>query len=135
MDYDDGTESAFTFWSAYPTGAAPSDNSSSPYSVNGKVGRQSTDSIHDYDTASAIYVPGASGSELYDVTVYLYNQRGEDYSTTTTKTSTTKWYCSKLPYRAYYTEAGINIDYDGGYYVLPDDVYLDSSVSIFEVAY
>jgi len=131
-DYYTGAESDFALWSAYPTGAAPSDNSSSPYSTSGRVGRQSVDSIHDYSRAYGLTVAAVSDSDAYDVTTYIYSQRAEDYYTLTTKTNTTKWYCSKLPYRAYSTEASKTLDYDGGYYVLPDDIYMDSDVSTFE---
>lgn len=132
-DYYSGSETDFAFWSAYPTGAAPSDNSTSPYSVSGRVGRQSVDSIHDYSRAYGLTVSAVSDTDAYDVTTYIYNQRAEDYYTLTTKSSTTKWYCSKLPYAAYYNEASKTLDSDGGYYVLPDDIYMDSDVSVFEV--
>jgi hypothetical protein len=128
-----GNETDFAFWSAYPTGAAPSDNSSSPYSVSGRVGRQSVDSIHDYSSTSGMTVPTVSDTDAYDVTTYIYNQRAENYYTLTSKSTSSNWYCSKLPYRGYYVEAaGKTLDYDGGYYVLPDDIYMDPEVNIFE---
>lgn len=133
-DFDYGHESDFTFWSATPKGTAPSDNGSSPYSMDGKVGVQSKASVHKYSLAQAVWVPSVPDyNDYYYTTVYAYNQRGEDYNTLTSKSSSSSWYCSKVSYRAYYVEAGKNLDYDGGYYVFPDDIYNDGDTSVFAV--
>lgn len=134
-DWDTGSESAFAFWSAYPNGAAPSDNSSSPYSVNGVVGLQSKASVHAYSSAQALWAPSTTAAQQIDTTWYAYYQRGEPYSTIAKKTKAKKWYCSKIPYRAYLKKTGLNLDYDGGYYVFPDDIYNDGDVSVFAVGY
>ncbi len=56
---------------------------------------------------------------------------GEPYSWYTTKDNYDIWYCSKIPYIGYLGVTGINIDYDGGYWVWPIDIYNDSNVYVW----
>lgn len=133
-DWDTGLgDASFAFWSAYPSGAAPSDNASSTYSTSGKVGLQSKTSIHQYSSAQAVWVPSTNSTQQYNTTVYAYNQRRESFNTISPKTSSSSWYCSKIPYMAYSWASGKNIDYDGGYYIFPDDIYNDGDTSVFAV--
>lgn len=60
------------------------------------------------------------------VTPYL----GKPYYWYAPKTSTDKWYCSKVPWYGYYYGTKKDIDADGGYWCLPVDILNDNDVSL-----
>ena len=71
----------------------------------------------------------------YSATFTAYHQLGKPYNWNIwNKWDTTKYYCSQLVWRAYY-DNGVNIDSDGGSSVLPDDIYLDNDLSVWQVAW
>ena len=54
--------------------------------------------------------------------------KGKSYGLTNSKTTSDKFYCSKLVWRAWKDVAGLDLDNDGGYSVYPLDIYWDSEV-------
>lgn len=127
-DYNKNDLTLKVFWSAYP-------NSSVEADVNGKVGRQTKQSIRNYyDQAHGIWTPNEPYSERYNTTWYAYYQSGESYDALSDKTNSNTWYCSKLAWKAYKDKAGIDIDYNKDYWVLPDDIYQSSFVKVFTTA-
>ena len=54
---------------------------------------------------------------------YARTLEGRPYSLLASKSSNTYWYCSKVPWKAYYTQANKDIDYNGGRWVTPDDIW------------
>jgi len=68
-----------------------------------------------------IYNPKGSNQNRENVKNFLYNQSTDSYGFTS-KDNWTKWYCSKLAWRAYKSYMACDLDYDGGYWVLPADV-------------
>ncbi|HMV25835.1 MAG TPA: hypothetical protein PLH27_02985 [bacterium] len=63
-----------------------------------------------------------------DITKYVVAQDPDPYSIWTSKDTGGKWYCSKLPWRAYKLKVGCNIDEDGGFWVTPFDIAGDASL-------
>ncbi|MBN1584941.1 hypothetical protein JW899_01080 [Candidatus Uhrbacteria bacterium] len=116
------------FWSAYPDSGI----CSSEPDVCDKVGRQSKSSIrNNYDTAQGGWFPSVTYSNRYGAVTYIRNQAGEPFYTPTSKYTSSNWYCSKLPYKGYEYSASKNIDYNGGYWVTPDDIYINPDLYIF----
>lgn len=75
------------------------------------------------------YAPNASWSERNDARNYAKQQDPDEYSLWTSKWNSSSWYCSKLAWKAYYEKIGIDIDYNGGYYVFPADIAIKSMSS------
>lgn len=127
-DYNTGSEYDKALWSAYP-------NSSVETDVNGKVGRQTKWSIHNYyDQAQGIWAASTTYQERYNTTWYAYGQRGEPYDALSSKSNTSSWYCSKIAWKAYLEKTLLDFDSNGGYHVIPDDIYLSKWVRIFATA-
>lgn len=82
-----------------------------------------------FDAASVLGV-WASGSLRADAANYASNQVGEDYWIWTPKLSENSWYCSKLPWSGYYWKSSgwwrTDLDSNGGYWVVPDDLWYSS---------
>ncbi|GMQ63595.1 hypothetical protein [Vallitalea maricola] len=57
---------------------------------------------------------------------------GEDYSLKTLKSNTSKWYCSKVVWYGYKHGADVDIDYDGGPFVFPVDIYNDGDIVVWK---
>ncbi|MBD1372328.1 hypothetical protein IC620_08160 [Hazenella sp. IB182357] len=76
------------------------------------------------------WIPSLTASERASATRYAVAQLGEPYSLRHAKTVSYRWYCSKLPWAGIHGH-GVDIDRDGGFLVLPDDIYYDSDVSKF----
>ncbi len=89
------------------------------------------DKFRHYDEAVGLWVPSTSSNERYNTTWFAYNQYGESYNALSIKSNYNEWYCSKLVWAAYKEEASIDLDVDGGYSVLPDDIYEDSQAYVF----
>ena len=68
-----------------------------------------------------IYNPKGTAANRDNVVQFLDNQSTDNYDFTG-KNDWTKWYCSKLAWRAYKSYMGCDLDYNGGYWVLPADV-------------
>jgi hypothetical protein len=62
------------------------------------------------------------------IRAYVVAQDPDPYSIWTSKDSGGKWYCSKLPWRAYKKKVGCSIDEDGGFWVTPFDIAGDASL-------
>lgn len=90
-----------------------------------------------YDVQSGFWDPD-SWPAGYNATVYAYIQsdvQPKPYNYAIwNKWDTTKFYCSSLVWRAYYNN-GVDIDFDGGGAVLPDDIAADADVDWFQTAY
>ena len=69
----------------------------------------------------AMWYPNMTNSQRNAIITYMRNQIGKPYQISS-KTNTSKWYCSKLVWRAYKEALNIDIDSDGGTYVFPDDI-------------
>lgn len=57
---------------------------------------------------------------------------GKTYSWRAKKEDDNNWYCSKVPWGAYYKVMGIDLDYNDGFWVLPVDIFLSDHTKIFE---
>lgn len=83
-----------------------------------------------YDEAWILRVNGLTTTQalaaLDKVDVYL----GKPYLWYIAKASTEYWYCSKLPWYGYNYANNKDIDYDGGYWCLPADIFLDLDLSL-----
>lgn len=83
----------------------------------------------EYGDVSLNWVPNTTWEQRDNLVMDIQMQVGEPYSFTTTKSDLNSWYCTKLPWDGYNYYTGIDIDFDGGYYVFPDDIFQDSDVS------
>ncbi|MHB9003795.1 MAG: hypothetical protein ACYC6C_06980 [Coriobacteriia bacterium] len=121
----DGTRniSAYTYcvWSAIKTGAAC-------------VTLEQGGKYRQYDWAFGLYVPGTTLAQRSSARRFASWQSGESYSLTSAKTDFTRWYCSKLPWAGYRTQATRDLDANGGYWVTPADLYNDSETRVFAAA-
>lgn len=77
-----------------------------------------------------LWYPYMTNSQRNQIVQYMKSQLGENYSFSS-KSNTSSWYCSKLQWRAYKQVLNIDIDYDGGSYVFPEDIlYSDLLVGV-----
>lgn len=87
-----------------------------------------------YKHVSSLYVSlsDADWSERDAMILYLRLQEGKWYDFSG-KFFRMTWYCSKLPWAAYYDFAGIDLDPDGplSLYVVPDDLYDTQWTALF----
>jgi len=79
-----------------------------------------------------MYVPSASQQEIIRTKNFARNQIDEPYLLLASKAETYFWYCSKLVWYSYLAGTGIDLDYNGGYFVTPKDIartaiYTDSA--------
>ncbi len=58
---------------------------------------------------------------------------GEQYSLTTIKSTTSEWYCSKVVWYGYNYALNIDIDFDGGIWVFPVDIYNSGKVTLWKL--
>ena len=114
----DGTSSDLCIYSASPNAAANNNN----------VGVR-WERLSDWrknDQAWTLYVENTSSSQksyAFDYVTY-YATPGEAYDWKASKSSTSKWYCSKIPWFAYKeSPTGIDSDSDGGKWCWPIDIY------------
>ncbi len=101
--------------------------------VNG-VQREDPRKYRAYDYAWGLWVPSASAAKRQSARTYCKSQLGEPYDIGSSKTDTSRWYCSKLAWGSYKSAAGIDLDADGGYWVWPIDLVNDSQTSVFASA-
>ncbi len=73
----------------------------------------------------AFYVSGAAGSKYTNAARNAASRVGKPYAIYTSKTSTDKYYCSKLVWQAWRGQ-GWDLDADGGYWVFPVDLERDA---------
>lgn len=85
--------------------------------------------------AYVLYHPQTSGAHRNTAIAYARAQDPDIYSLFTPKWNRTRWYCSKLVWRAYLDATGDNLDPDSGYYVLPEDVEDSGHLRIVHSAY
>lgn len=84
-----------------------------------------------YKDVSINYVPKATATQLASVMENAWYHRGEPYSWYSSKTETTKWYCTKLAWFEYNKWAKLDLDSNGGYWATPDDLYYSNYVLQF----
>lgn len=83
-----------------------------------------------YDYAYGIWVPAkyTYGSSVVN---YCAAQKGEPYNINSSKSNTSEWYCSKLPWKGWQVRTGLDIDADGGYWVWPVDLVNSTHTKVF----
>jgi uncharacterized protein YycO len=104
-------------------------------SPSNDVHRASPSKFRGYDTAIGLYVPSATTTQRYNTTMFAAQQNKKPYSFTSSKTDYSKFYCSKLVWAAYKEKASKDLDYDGGLYVYPDDLFDSTLTSVFAEGY
>ncbi|BAD77338.1 hypothetical conserved protein [Geobacillus kaustophilus HTA426] len=88
--------------------------------------------FRNYDQAVGLYVYTLEQQFRTLARNYIRNQLGEPYKFVGSyKSDDSTWYCSKLAWKAYYEMGNRDLDYDGGLYVYPDDIYQDGDTKIF----
>jgi len=80
-----------------------------------------------------VRVKAASATQRSASVRWARSQIGTPYSYTVSKTNLKSTYCALVPWRAY-KMMSIDLDSDGGYWVLPDNIFVDGDVSILSVA-
>lgn len=86
-----------------------------------------------YDVQSGYWVPDYWPAG-YNATIYALFQQEKPYNYNIGyKEDTTKFYCSSLVWRSYYT-FGVDIDSNGGGEVLPDDIPSGTGVTWYLTA-
>lgn len=70
----------------------------------------------------ALWYPNMTSSQRSQIANYMKNQKGEAYQLWSSKNNSSKWYCSKLQWKAYKYVLGIDIDRNGGSRVYPNDI-------------
>jgi hypothetical protein len=85
---------------------------------------------NDYDYAYGIWVP-AKYTYGPSVVTYCAAQKGEPYNINSSKSNTSEWYCSKLPWKGWQVRTGLDIDADGGYWVWPVDLVNSTHTKVF----
>ena len=97
-------------------------------SPNGVFERYMSTNGYDAWNHSSIYdrcvmwYPNMTSTQRNLVINYMQGQIGKYYALSS-KTNETTWYCSKLVWKAYNVALNIDIDYNQGTYVFPDDIY------------
>lgn len=87
-----------------------------------------------YDYAYGLYVPGSTLTQRSGARRFASYQRGEPYVLASPKTDYSRWYCSKLAWAGYKTQAARDLDANGGYWVTPVDLYNDAETRVFVAA-
>jgi hypothetical protein len=117
----DGSSTDMCIYSASPNDATPG------------VGWESVSDWRKNDIAWTVYVSGTTTTQRKDAWNTVTDQAtwGEPYVWNSSKSNVDEWYCSKIPWYGYKNgSAGIDIDYDGGYWCLPVDIYNDNNTVI-----
>lgn len=70
----------------------------------------------------ALWAPNMTSANRTAIVNYMRNQIGEEYNFSSSKTNESQWYCSKLQWMAYKKVLNIDIDYNGGTWVMPNDI-------------
>lgn len=83
-----------------------------------------------YDRAYALWVPRYQ-AYASSARMYARAQNGLPYNIYSSKTDGSAWYCSKLAWAAWRYTAGVDLDYDGGYWVWPVDMVNSYRTSLF----
>lgn len=87
------------------------------------------------DQAWTMKVKGTTKQQRATAYNYVrkYATYGEKYDWSASKSSTNKWYCSKIPWYAYKkSSVNIDIDADGGYWCYPVDIYNSSKTQLIK---
>ena len=83
---------------------------------------------NNYDDAYSCMVFDVTDSQRVSAVALADNYIGQSYYWYASKTDTTKWYCSKVPWYGYNNAVSVDIDADGGYWVIPSDILYDSNI-------
>jgi len=75
----------------------------------------------DFDWQVLVWDPTSTDAERSDVVSFLDNESSDPYGISS-KNNWTKWYCSKLAWRAYKSNMGCDLDYNGGFWVTPAEI-------------
>jgi hypothetical protein len=101
--------------------------------VNG-VQREAPRKYRAYDCAWGLWVPSLSATKRASARSYCRAQLGEPYDISSSKSSQSAWYCSKLCWSSYRYTGSVDLDADGGFWVWPIDLVDDSQTSVFAYA-
>ncbi|QSZ28041.1 hypothetical protein ACETAC_04065 [Aceticella autotrophica] len=85
-----------------------------------------------FSEAWGLYVPKTSLEERIKAVDSVSQYLGKPYLWCAKKRVFDSWYCSMVPWAAYYMSAGLDLDYNGGYWVLPVDIFMCKDTAIFE---
>lgn len=99
-------------------------------SVN-RVLREHPAAYRTYDRGYGVWVPSVTWTKRVSARNYCRAQNGEPYVITSSKFNQSQWYCSKLAWASYKYTSNVDLDYNGGYYVWPEDLLDDSQTSLF----
>lgn len=82
------------------------------------------------DKAWGLWVP-SEANHTGAARDFAYRQMGKPYNVLASKTDLRSFYCSKLVWAAWRYTAGVDLDYDGGYWVWPVDLINSSHTRVF----
>lgn len=85
-----------------------------------------------FGEAWGLYVPDTTLDQRIAIVNELTKHLGEPYRWNAHKKRQQEWYCSMVPWKGYYMIAGIDLDYNGGHWVLPIDILMSKHTAIFE---
>ncbi|MBP2071566.1 YiiX/YebB-like N1pC/P60 family cysteine hydrolase [Thermoanaerobacterium butyriciformans] len=85
-----------------------------------------------FSEAWGLTVPKATIEERVKAVDEVSKFVGKPYSWRADKNDDENWYCSKVPWAAYKKSSGIDIDGNGGFWVLPIDIFISKETEVFE---
>lgn len=85
-----------------------------------------------FSEAWGLTVPKATIEERIKAVDEVSKFVGKPYSWRADKNDDENWYCSKVPWAAYKKSSGIDIDGNGGFWVLPIDIFTSKETEVFE---
>ncbi len=100
----------------------------------GCVLREAPIKYRTYDRAYGLWVPSVASWRRASARSYAAAQAGEKYDMSSSKSSQSRWYCSKLVWAGYKYRANVDLDANGGYWVAPVDLYNDTQTRCFASA-
>ncbi len=81
-------------------------------------------------TVALLEVNVKNSSHRTDAVTYAKKQKGEPYLILALKKDPYSHSCSQLDWQSYWYKNRYDIDYDGGLYVTPDQIYLDNDITL-----
>ena len=92
-----------------------------------------SDFFRQYKQVAVLRVIGAPSNKLTSVALKMDSQRGKPYrlgKKVKTSDNPPYFYCSGLAWFGYKKVLGVDLDYNGGSYVMPDDIFRDEDVEV-----
>lgn len=109
-----------------------------PDNAGGKVDYRDNNWKSRYKNIKAMYVKGSSGTQKSNAAEFARAQIGDPYSLAMSRSDETRWYCSKLVWRAWYKQ-GVELEgrtYEPrGNYVTPGDILDSPNTTVFYSTY